>query len=150
MKESAQAAMSFVRSNFSDLGIAEDAFDGKDIHIHVPSGATPKDGPSAGITMAVALSSLFSGRPVKPALAMTGEITLRGMILPVGGIKEKILAAKRAGISTIILPEKNKKDLEEIPAHNIHDLKFHFVKDMDEVIDLAVTSGADKQKKNQN
>ncbi|MFZ1682679.1 MAG: endopeptidase La [Candidatus Zixiibacteriota bacterium] len=115
MKESAQAALSFIRSNAADMGIRPDAFDGKDIHIHVPAGATPKDGPSAGITMAVALTSLFTRRPMKPALAMTGEITLRGELLAIGGLKEKLLGAVRAGVKTVILPEDNRKDLAEVP-----------------------------------
>jgi ATP-dependent Lon protease len=149
MKESASAALSYLRSNCDKYKIEPDFHEKYDIHIHVPAGAIPKDGPSAGVTMFTALYSLFTGKCVRSDLAMTGEITLRGMILPVGGIKEKILAAKRAGISSIILPEKNKKDLEEIPAHNIHDLEFHFVKDMDEVISLAITSDENKQKKNQ-
>ena len=106
MKESAQAALSFLRSNCKQLGIEEDAFNEREIHIHVPSGATPKDGPSAGITMTVALASLFTNRPVKTCLAMTGEITLRGEFLPIGGLKEKLLAAYRAGIETVLLPKK--------------------------------------------
>jgi len=140
MKESASAAMSYLRANSEKYHIEPDFHEKYDVHIHVPAGAIPKDGPSAGITMFTALYSLLTGKCVKNDLAMTGEITLRGMVLPIGGIKEKVLAAKRAGIHTIILPEKNRKDLEEIPKNNIKDLEFHFVKDMDEVIKLAIAS----------
>jgi len=115
MKESAQAALSFIRSNAADLKIDPAAFDNRDIHIHVPAGATPKDGPSAGISMAVALASLFTKRPVKPCLAMTGEITLRGELLPIGGLKEKLLGAVRAGVEVVILPEDNRRDIPELP-----------------------------------
>ncbi|MBI3076437.1 MAG: endopeptidase La [Deltaproteobacteria bacterium] len=139
MKESAQAALSYVRSKAKDLGVPEDFFKQHDIHIHVPEGAIPKDGPSAGITMFTALTSLLRGRPVRPDVAMTGEITLRGMVLPVGGIKEKVLAAKRAGITTIILPKLNEKDLEEVPENAKQGLEFRFVKRMDEALALALT-----------
>jgi ATP-dependent Lon protease len=138
MKESATAARSYLRANYEKFKIDSDFYEKYDVHIHVPAGAVPKDGPSAGITMFTALYSLFSGRCVKNNLAMTGEITLRGMVLPVGGIKEKVLAAKRAGINTIIMPEKNRKDLEEIPSKNIKNLTFHFVNDVDEVIEKAI------------
>jgi ATP-dependent Lon protease len=138
MKESAQAALSYVRSRSEQLGISEDFFAKHDIHIHVPAGAIPKDGPSAGITMATALASLATGRPVRPDLAMTGEITLTGRVLPVGGIKEKVLAAKEAGIHEIILPVQNRKDLTEIPEHIRNALTFHFVENMDEVLELAL------------
>ncbi len=137
MKESASAAMSFLRSNAKELGIENGIHEKYDTHIHVPAGAIPKDGPSAGITMFCALYSLYTGKRIKDDMAMTGEITLRGNVLPVGGIKEKVLAAKRAGIKEVILPARNKKDLEEIPAANIRDLKFHFVSQMDELVDLA-------------
>jgi ATP-dependent Lon protease len=139
MKESAQAALSYVRAKAKALKIPEDFFDRSDIHIHVPAGAIPKDGPSAGVTMFTALTSLLTGRPVRSDVAMTGEITLRGLVLPVGGIKEKVLAAKRAGITTVILPSRNEKDLEEIPEQVKKDMKFHFVQRMDEVIHLALT-----------
>jgi len=135
MKESAQAALSFVRSKSKELGIKEDFYDKTDIHIHVPAGGIPKDGPSAGLTIFVALTSLFTKRPVRSDVAMTGEITLRGLVLPVGGIKEKVLAAKRAGIQTIILPKKNEKDLEEIPKRIKKEMEFKFVQKMDEAID---------------
>lgn len=138
MKESAQAALSYVRSRSEQLGIHEDFFSKHDIHIHVPAGAIPKDGPSAGITMATALASLATGRPVRRDVAMTGEITLTGRILPVGGIKEKVLAAKEAGINEIILPAQNEKDLVEIPEHIRSALRFYFVENMDEVLELAL------------
>ncbi len=140
MKESAQAALSFVRSKSKELGIKEDFYDKTDLHIHVPAGGIPKDGPSAGLTIFVALTSLFTKRPVRSDVAMTGEITLRGLVLPVGGIKEKVLAAKRAGIQTIILPKKNEKDLEEIPKRIKKEMEFKFIQKMDEAIGLALTS----------
>ena len=120
------------------MGIKSDDLITNDVHIHVPEGATPKDGPSAGITMLTALVSLFSGRKVKSKLAMTGEITLRGKVLPVGGIKEKILAAKRAGIKEIILCEQNKKDVDEINLRYLKGLKFHYINKMKEVIDISL------------
>jgi ATP-dependent Lon protease len=138
MKESAQAALSYVRARAKALHIPENFFEGSDIHIHVPAGAIPKDGPSAGVTMFTAITSLLTGRPVRSDVAMTGEITLRGLVLPVGGIKEKVLAARRSGITTVILPKKNEKDLEEVPDQVKKDMKFHFVQKMDEVIQIAL------------
>jgi len=138
MKESAQAALAYVRSKSKELGIEEDFFEKNDIHIHVPAGAIPKDGPSAGITMFIALTSLLTNKPVRNDVAMTGEITLRGLVLPVGGIKEKVLAGMRAGIRTIILPKKNEKDLEEIPEHIRKQMNFQFIQRMDEAIELAL------------
>src|SRR5512136_961100 len=138
MKESAQAALAYVRSKSKELGIEEDFFEKNDIHIHVPAGAIPKDGPSAGVTMFVALTSLLTNKSVRNDVAMTGEITLRGLVLPVGGIKEKVLAGMRAGIRTIILPKKNEKDLEEIPEHIRAQLNFQFIQRMDEAIELAL------------
>jgi len=139
MKESAKAAESWIRSMAGALGIPDNAFTDYDYHIHVPSGGIPKDGPSAGVTMMTALSSLLLGRPMDPTVAMTGEITLRGAVLPVGGIKEKVLAARRAGITTVILPEKNRKDLEEdIPEELRKTMKFHFAKEMSEVLKIAL------------
>lgn len=139
MKESASIAMAYLRSNSAKFGIDFKLFDAWDVHIHVPAGATPKDGPSAGITMLTALCSAFTQRKVKAHLAMTGEITLRGKVLPVGGIQEKILAAKRANIKEIILCQSNEKDILEIKADYIKDLKFHYVRDMNEVIELALS-----------
>jgi len=138
MKESATAALSFARANASSLGIDEDFFENKDIHIHVPAGAIPKDGPSAGVTMLSALTSLLTERRIRKDLAMTGEITLRGQVLPVGGVKEKVLAAHRAGIKTIILPAWNRKDLEDIPKKVEKDIQFHFVDKMLDVLELAL------------
>ena len=138
MKESAQAAMGFVRSNAVELGVPEDLFESIDVHIHVPSGAIPKDGPSAGVTILAALTSLLTGVPVNREVAMTGEITLRGTVLPVGGIKEKVLAALRAGIHQIIIPEKNRKDLEDVPEHIKKQITFHFVTGMAEVLHKAI------------
>jgi len=139
MKESAQAALSYVRTKAKELGVEEDFFEKNDIHIHVPAGAIPKDGPSAGVTMLVALTSLLTNRPIRNDVAMTGEITLRGLVLPVGGIKEKVLAAARAGIRAIILPKKNEKDLEEIPERIRNQMEFIFIQRMDEAIDIALS-----------
>jgi len=138
MKESAVIALAYLRANASKFNIDQKVFDFWDVHIHVPAGAIPKDGPSAGVTMLTALTSAFTQRKVKPFLAMTGEITLRGKVLPVGGIKEKILAAKRAGIKDIILCKNNQKDILEINAKYLKDLRFHYVNEMQEVIDLAL------------
>ena len=145
MKESAAAALSFIRANARDLGVKAEFFDEMDIHIHVPAGAIPKDGPSAGVTMLTALTSLLTNRKVKKYLAMTGEITLRGAVLPVGGIKEKVLAAYRAGIKTILLPEWNQKDIEDIPASVRRNMAFHFVKDMKDVVRLALEPVKEKK-----
>jgi len=138
MKESAQAALSWVRSRADRLGIPPDFFENTDIHIHVPHGAIPKDGPSAGVTIATSLASLLTGRHVRPNVAMTGEITLRGKVEPVGGIKEKVLAARRAGVETVILPRRNEKDLEDVPPAVREALRFHFVDTVDEVLELAL------------
>ncbi len=138
MKESAVAALSYLKSNAEKLNINYKVFDNYDLHIHVPAGAVPKDGPSAGITMLTSIASIFTQRKVKGKLAMTGEITLRGKVLPVGGIKEKMLAAKRAGIKEIILCKKNKKDIEEISENYLKGLKFHFVENVEEVLEIAL------------
>ncbi len=138
MKESAQAALSFIRSNLEELKIPLEEVENHEIHIHVPAGATPKDGPSAGITMVVALASLLTKRPVKPCLAMTGEITLRGAVLPIGGLKEKLLAAYRAGIKTVLLPEENRKDTTELPSEIKKAIKLKFVSEAMEAVKFAL------------
>jgi ATP-dependent Lon protease len=138
MKESAQAALSYVRTKVEDLGISPDFYEKTDIHIHVPEGATPKDGPSAGITIATALVSALTKRPVRRDVGMTGEITLRGRVLPIGGLKEKSLSAHRAGIKTIILPKENEKDIEEIPETVQEGLSFILVSHLDEVLKVAL------------
>lgn len=138
MKESARAALSYIASNAARWNLNESFKDDIDIHIHIPAGAIPKDGPSAGVTMLTALLSVLTGRVVRNDLAMTGEITLRGAVLPVGGIKEKVLAAHRAGIRTLILPDKNRNDIEDIPGEIAETLTFHYAKEMDEVLELAL------------
>ena len=139
MQESVQAAMTYVRSRWERLGLPEKFNEKRDVHVHAPAGAVPKDGPSAGVTMAAVLASVFTGRPVRNDVAMTGEITLRGKVLPVGGVRDKVLAAHRAGIRTVILPEKNRKDLEEVPDTIRRDVKLVFADQMDRVLDAALT-----------
>jgi ATP-dependent Lon protease len=139
MQESAQAALSYVRSRALDYGITPPTFQQKDIHIHVPEGATPKDGPSAGIAMATTIVSVLTGIPVHKSVAMTGEVTLRGRVLPIGGLKEKLLAALRGGITTVLIPKENVKDLEDIPDNVKRDLKLIPVATVDEVLKLALT-----------
>jgi ATP-dependent Lon protease len=138
MKESAQAALSYARSRAAEFGLNVNLFGDIDVHVHVPEGAIPKDGPSAGITMATAILSALTLRPVKRTVTMTGEITLRGNVLPIGGVKEKVLAARRAGIDTVILPEANRKNLEEVPKLFRKGLKFVFVSDVNQVLDAAL------------
>jgi ATP-dependent Lon protease len=145
MKESAQAAVSYVRSKASELGIDDDVFSKSDIHIHVPAGAVPKDGPSAGVTIATSLVSLLTGRKVRADVAMTGEITLRGQVLPVGGIKQKVLAAARVGMDTVILPERNEPDLDEVPEEIRKQLHFVFAERVDDVLAAALGDGASAQ-----
>ena len=139
MKESASTALTYLEANCKKVDIDPEVFNKKDIHIHVPEGAVPKDGPSAGITMLSALASAFTGRKIKPYLAMTGEITLRGQVLPVGGIKEKVLAARRAGLKEIIMCWQNEKDVLEINNQYIKGIRFHYVKTMQQVLELALT-----------
>jgi ATP-dependent Lon protease len=138
MKESAQAALSLVKTRESLLGLDDAAFERVDIHVHVPAGATPKDGPSAGVAMVTALASLVSGRPVRADVAMTGEVTLTGQVLPIGGLKEKALAAQRNGIKTVIAPAPNEPDIDEIPAHLRRTISFVFVDTIDEVLEVAL------------
>jgi ATP-dependent Lon protease len=145
MKESAHAALSFLRSNAEKFNIADDLFQTREIHIHVPSGATPKDGPSAGITMLVAIASLFTNRPVKPCLAMTGEITLRGMLLPIGGLKEKMLAAYRAGVEMVLLPEENRKDSSELPPEIKKAVKLKFFGEALPAVKFALENDTNKK-----
>jgi ATP-dependent Lon protease len=138
MKESAHAALTYVRSRAEKLGIQPDVFAKTDVHIHVPAGAIPKDGPSAGVTMATALASVFTNTPVRKDIAMTGEVTLRGRVMPIGGLKEKTLAARRAGIKTVILPRENEKDLEDLPKYLRKDMHFIFATTVDDVLAAAL------------
>jgi len=142
MKESAQAALTLVKSRAASLGIDAAAFERSDVHVHVPAGAIPKDGPSAGVAMFIALASLFSEHKVRTDTAMTGEISLRGLVLPVGGIKEKVLAAMRAGITRVMLPARNRKDLEEVPAEAKQKLEFVFLEDVDDAVRMDVEPAA--------
>jgi ATP-dependent Lon protease len=148
MQESMQAALTWVRSNADRLGVAEDFFSGHDIHIHVPAGAIPKDGPSAGVTMATALVSLLTGSRIEPLIAMTGEITLSGNVLPVGGIKEKVLAAKRAGVRDVILPAENRMNVEEdLTPEQLENLNVHYVKTIEEALRIALPDLAESADK---
>ena len=147
MQESMQAALTWVRSHANELGIAPEFFSDHDIHIHVPAGAIPKDGPSAGVTMVTALVSLLSNRRVRPLTAMTGEITLSGNVLPVGGIKEKVLAAKRAGVHDVILPAENQTNVvEDLTAEELEGLTIHYVKMIDEVLEIALPHTATEER----
>jgi ATP-dependent Lon protease len=141
MEESARAALSYVRSHWAEFGIPKGFFEDHAIHIHVPAGAIPKDGPSAGVTMATAIVSALSGRRVRREVAMTGEITLRGRVLPIGGVKEKLLAAHRAGIKVFILPEKNKKDLVDIPKEVLDTVEIRTASVIDDVLKIALQPG---------
>jgi ATP-dependent Lon protease len=138
MKESARIALSYVRGHADKIGIDEDAFDGREYHVHIPAGAIPKDGPSAGITMTTALASLLSGRPVRHTVGMTGEVTLQGRVLPIGGVKQKVLAAHAAGLTDVILPERNRGDLDDVPEEVREAMTFHPVMTVDEVLGLAL------------
>jgi ATP-dependent Lon protease len=138
MQESARAALSYVRSHATEIGIQKDFFDKADIHMHIPAGSQPKDGPSAGVTMATALVSLISNRPVRKGVTMTGEITLRGQVMPIGGLKEKLLAAHRAGLKTIILPKRNALDVEDVPEEIRKTMAFVFVESINEVLKAAL------------
>jgi ATP-dependent Lon protease len=138
MKESARIALSYVRGHADELDIDDDRFDGREFHVHVPAGAIPKDGPSAGITMTTALASLLSGRPVRHTVGMTGEVTLQGRVLPIGGLKQKVLAAHAAGLTDVILPERNRGDLDDVPEDVREAMTFHPVMTIDEVLELAL------------
>jgi ATP-dependent Lon protease len=138
MKESARAALTFATNNAARFNIPRERLGAVEVHIHVPAGAIPKDGPSAGVAMVTSLVSEMSGRPVRSDLAMTGEITLRGRVLPIGGVKEKVLGAHRAGIKTILLPKDNEADIEDVPEEARKDLIFHAVESLDEVLELAL------------
>ena len=142
MKESARIALTYVRSHATDLGIDAQALEGRELHVHVPAGAIPKDGPSAGITMVTAIASLLSGRPVKSTIGMTGEVTLQGRVLPIGGLKQKVLAAHAAGLTEIILPERNEPDLDDVPADVRDRMRFHPVASVDQVLALALEPAA--------
>jgi ATP-dependent Lon protease len=139
MKESAQAALSLVKTRAGELGIDPDCFEKSDIHVHVPAGAIPKDGPSAGVAMYTAMASLLTGKKVRSDTAMTGEISLRGLVLPIGGVKEKVLAAARAGITTILLPARNKKDLEDVPEAARKQVRFVWLERVDDALAAALT-----------
>jgi ATP-dependent Lon protease len=138
MKESARIALTYVQSHAQELGIDERAFDGREFHVHVPAGAIPKDGPSAGVTMVAALTSLLTGRPLKSTVGMTGEVTLQGRVLPIGGLKQKVLAAHAAGLTEVILPERNAPDLDDVPADVREHMRFHAVKSAGEMLALAL------------
>jgi ATP-dependent Lon protease len=138
MKESARIALSYIQSHALQLGIDERTFDNREFHVHVPAGAIPKDGPSAGVTMVAALASLVTGRPVKSTVGMTGEVTLQGLVLPIGGLKQKVLAAHAAGLTDVILPARNEPDLNEVPIDVRHRMRFHPVKSVDQVLAFAL------------
>ena len=139
MKESAEIALSYVRSHASDLGIDSRLFAGKRFHVHVPAGAVPKDGPSAGVTMVSAIASLLLGRPVRPVVGMTGEVTLQGRVLPIGGVKQKVLAAHRAGLSEVVLPERNGPDLEDVPEEVRSKMTFVLAQKVEDVMSAALS-----------
>jgi ATP-dependent Lon protease len=144
MKESAQIALSWVRAHADDLEISHDELERKSFHVHVPAGAIPKDGPSAGITMTTALASLLTGRPVKHTVGMTGEVTLQGRVLPIGGLKQKVLAAHAAGLTEVVIPERNRADLEDVPEDVREAMRFHPVMSVGEVLELALEPAQDR------
>ncbi len=141
MKESARIALTYVKSHATELGIDEHALDGRELHVHVPAGAIPKDGPSAGITMVTAMASLLSGRPVKSTVGMTGEVTLQGRVLPIGGLKQKVLAANAAGLTDVIVPERNGPDLDDVPSEVRDQMTFHIVRSVDQILRIALEPG---------
>src|SRR5205823_1647258 len=138
MQESAKIAQSYVWAHAADLGIDPDAIKNNGVHVHVPAGAIPKDGPSAGVTITTAMASLYTGLPARSDIAMTGEVTLAGLVLPIGGVKEKVLAARRAGIHRVMLPQGNKKDLRDLPEHIRQEMQFHFVERVEDVLSLVI------------
>ena len=144
MKESAEIALSYVRAHAKVLGIDEGAFKGKRFHVHVPAGAVPKDGPSAGVTMVSALVSLLRDRPVRPVVGMTGEVTLQGRVLPIGGVKQKVLAAYRAGLKEVVLPARNGPDLEDVPEEVRSNMTFTLAETIDQVLDVAIAKDSDE------
>jgi ATP-dependent Lon protease len=142
MKESARIALTYVRAHARELGVADEAFEDREFHVHVPAGAIPKDGPSAGVTMTTALASLLSGRAVRHTVGMTGEVTLQGRVLPIGGLKQKVLAAHAAGLTDVILPERNRGDLDDVPADVREQMTFHPVMTVGEVLEIALEPAA--------
>jgi ATP-dependent Lon protease len=144
MRESARIALSYTRAHAGDIGLTPDALAGREVHLHVPAGAVPKDGPSAGVTMVTALASLASDRPVRPSVGMTGEVTLQGRVLPIGGLKQKVLAAHRAGLTDVIIPERNRRDLDDVPAEVLEDVRVHPVLTVREVLDIALEPARDR------
>jgi ATP-dependent Lon protease len=142
MKESAQIALSYVRGHAAELGIEPPAFEERAFHVHVPAGAIPKDGPSAGVTMVTAMASLLTGRPVRHTVGMTGEVTLQGRVLPIGGVKQKVLAAHAAGLTDLVLPERNRGDLDDVPEEVRQAMQFHFAMTIDEVLGVALEPSA--------
>jgi len=138
MKESARIALTYVRAHAAELGIDEEAFEEREFHVHVPAGAIPKDGPSAGVTMTTAMASLLTGRPVRHTVGMTGEVTLQGRVLPIGGLKQKVLAAHASGLTDVIIPERNRADLDDVPAEVREQMSFHPVMTVGEVLEIAL------------
>ena len=138
MRESARIALTYVKSRASNLAIENSAFDGRELHVHVPAGAIPKDGPSAGIAMVTAIASLLTRRPVKSTLGMTGEVTLQGSVLPIGGLKQKVLAGHAPGLTQVVVPQRNEPDLDDVPAEVRDKMQFHLVETVDQVLELAV------------
>lgn len=144
MRESARIALSWTRAHGAEVGIHPADLAGREIHVHVPAGAIPKDGPSAGVTMLTAIASLASGRPVRPNVGMTGEVTLQGRVLPIGGLKQKVLAAHRAGLTDVIIPERNRRDLDDVPAQILEKVRVHPVLTVREVLDIALEPARDR------
>jgi ATP-dependent Lon protease len=138
MKESARIALTYVKSHALELGIDAHALEGREVHVHVPAGAIPKDGPSAGVTIVTAIASLLTGRPVKGTVGMTGEVTLQGRVLPIGGLKQKVLAAHAAGLTEVIVPERNQHDLDDVPSDVRDRMQFHIVSSVDQVLAVAL------------